>query len=46
MVGLAVLLEFFLDRTTINKLLIYAAYLLVAAVPAVLGIRLRGADRR
>ncbi|MBQ3705869.1 MAG: prolipoprotein diacylglyceryl transferase [Clostridia bacterium] len=41
MVILAILLEFALDRTTINKLLIYALYLLVVAVPVTLGIILR-----
>ena len=40
-IGIAVGLEFALDRTTINKILIYAGYVLVVAVPVVLGIRLR-----
>ena len=41
MVVLAVGLEFALDRTTFNKLVIYIGYILVVAVPVVLGIRLR-----
>ena len=39
--GLAVGLEFALDRTTWNKLLIYALYVLVISVPVTLGLRLR-----
>lgn len=41
MVILAVLLEFALDRTEFNKLVIYTAYLAIVAVPVVLGLRLR-----
>ncbi len=41
MVGLAVGLEFALDRTTWNKLMVYVIYIAVAAAPAVMGIMLR-----
>ena len=38
--GIAVGLEFALDRTSWNALLVYAVYILVMAVPAVMGILL------
>ena len=38
--AIAVGLEFALDRTTVNKLLIYAVYVVVIFTPAVMGIRL------
>ena len=41
MIGIAVGLEFALDRTTFNKILIYTGYALVVAIPVTLGIRLR-----
>ena len=40
-VAIAVGLEFALDRTTFSKIVIYAAYILVMAVPAALGLMLR-----
>lgn len=40
-VGLAVGLEFALDRTTFSKILIYVAYVLILAVPVWLGLNLR-----
>ena len=40
-VGLGVLIEFMIDRTRISHYLLYLAFLLVVAVPVVLGIRLR-----
>ena len=36
--GAVIGLEFALDRTTWNKLLIYAAMMIVVAIPAVLGM--------
>ena len=36
--GAVIGLEFALDRTTWNKLLIYAAMIIVVAIPAVLGM--------
>ena len=44
--GIALALEFALDRTTFNKLLIYAAYILVMAVPTTLAIALRAKERK
>lgn len=41
MVGIAVGLEFALDRTTFSKILIYAGYILTVSVPVWLGLRLR-----
>ena len=40
MVGAVIGLEFALDRTTWNKILIYAAMILIVAVPAILGMKL------
>lgn len=40
-VGIAIGLEFALDRTTVNKILIYAVFILVIFTPAVLGMILR-----
>ena len=40
-VGIAVGLEFALDRTTFNKIIIYIVYIAVMAVPVVLGLKLR-----
>lgn len=40
-VGIGVGIEFMLDRTGINRLLLYAVFSLVVAVPAWLGLRLR-----
>ena len=40
-VGISVGLEFALDRTTVNKILIYAVFILVIFTPAVLGMILR-----
>ncbi len=46
MVGIVLGLEFALDRTTWNKLLLYAAMIATVATPAVLGLRLlKGAER-
>ena len=42
--GIGIGLEFALDRTTINKLLIYAVFIIVMAVPVVLGIKVRNAE--
>lgn len=39
--GIAVGLEFALDRTTWNRILIYGVYVVVMAIPAVMGILLR-----
>ena len=44
--AIAIGLEFALDRTTISPILIYAVYILVMAVPVVLGLKLRGAERK
>ena len=41
--GIGVGLEFALDRTTFSKILIYLFFILVMAVPVVLGLRLRDA---
>lgn len=41
---LGVALEFAIDRTEINRYLLYAVYTLLLAVPLVLGIRLRKED--
>lgn len=38
--GIALALEFALDRTTMNKFLIYAIMILAVFTPAVLGLRL------
>ena len=38
MTGAVIGLEFALDRTTWNKLLIYVAMIIVVAIPAVLGM--------
>ena len=40
MVGVVLGLEFALDRTTWNKILIYAVMILTTAAPAVMGLRL------
>ena len=45
MTGAVIGLEFALDRTTWNKLLIYAAMVIVVAVPAVLGMILLKTNR-
>ena len=39
--GIALGLEFALDRSTMNKILIYVLYVAVMCVPVVLGVRLR-----
>lgn len=39
--GLGVGLEFMIDRTTLSRYLLYAAYVLMIAVPTCLGLRLR-----
>lgn len=39
--GIGVGLEFAIDRTTVNRFLLYAAFILLMAVPAALGVRLR-----
>lgn len=39
--GIGVGLEFALDRTTFNKILIYLAFILVMALPVILGLLLR-----
>ena len=44
--AIAIGLEFALDRTTISPILIYAVYILVMTVPVVLGLKLRGAERK
>ena len=44
-VGISVGLEFALDRTNINKILIYAVYILAVASPVILGLRLRNKAR-
>lgn len=44
--AIAIGLEFALDRTTFNKLLIYIAYLAVMAVPVTLGILLRSREKK
>lgn len=44
--GIAIGLEFALDRTGIHALLLYGIYLLVMAVPVALGIRLRSLERK
>ena len=40
MVGIVLGIEFALDRTVWNKMLLYAIMILTVAVPAVLGLRL------
>ena len=45
MTGAVIGLEFALDRTTWNKLLIYAAMIIVVAIPAVLGMILLKTNR-
>jgi len=40
MVGIVIGLEFALDRTTWNKILLYAAMIITVSVPAILGFRL------
>lgn len=40
-VGIGVGLEFMIDRTTVSRYLLYAAYILVVSTPAYLGILLR-----
>lgn len=44
--GIVVGLEFALDRTTASKVLLYVAYFGVMAVPTVLGLLLRRAEKR
>ncbi len=39
--GIGVGLEFAVDRTTVNRFLLYAVFILVMAVPAALGVKLR-----
>ena len=39
--GIGVGLEFAIDRTTVNRFLLYAAFILVMAAPVVLGVKLR-----
>lgn len=39
--GLGIGLEFAIDRTTVNRYLLYAAYILLLALPMWLGVRLR-----
>ncbi len=46
MVGIAVGLEFALDRTDVNTILLYTAYVLVVAVPVVLGLMLRKNEKK
>ena len=46
MVGIAVGLEFALDRTDFNTILLYTAYVLVVAVPVVLGLMLRKNEKK
>ena len=43
-IGLCVLLEFGLDRTAINKFLLYGVFVLLLCVPVVLGLRLRKSE--
>ena len=43
--ALGVGIEFALDRTMINKILLYAAFILVIAVPIVLGLMIRAKDK-
>ena len=45
MVGIVIGLEFALDRTTFNKIVIYLAFAAVAAIPVVLALRLRSAEK-
>ena len=44
MTGIVLGLEFALDRTTWNKMLLYAIMILTVAVPAVMGLRLLNTD--
>ena len=39
--GIALALEFALDRSTMNKILIYGIYVIVLSIPVALGIRMR-----
>ena len=39
--GIGVGLEFAIDRTTVNRFLLYAVFILVMAAPAALGVKLR-----
>ena len=43
--GIAVGIEFMIDRTDISRLLLYAVFIVLVAVPAVLGFRLLKEDR-
>lgn len=43
-IGLCVLLEFGLDRTAINKFLLYGIFVLLLCVPVFLGLRLRKSE--
>lgn len=43
--GLAVAIEFMIDRTDISRILLYAAFILLVCVPAALGFRLLREDR-
>lgn len=44
-IGLCVLLEFGLDRTAINKFLLYGVFILLLCVPVTLALRLRKEDK-
>jgi hypothetical protein len=44
--GIAVGLEFALDRTGFNALIIYVFYFLIMAVPVTLSLLLRRAEKR
>ena len=46
MVGILIGLEFALDRTTWNKVLIYAGMILTVAVPAALGLKLLNSEKK
>ena len=43
--GIAVGIEFMIDRTDISRLLLYAVFIILVAVPAVLGFRLMKEDK-
>lgn len=43
--GICVGLEFALDRTMFNKILIYVAYILVMSIPLLIGIRVRNSGK-
>jgi hypothetical protein len=45
MVGIVLGLEFALDRTTWNKMLLYAIMILTVAAPAVMGLKLLNTDK-